>query len=140
MKKKVKIALLVLFIALFMVMIGIMYPRNYALTIPQAETLKSIFLESQEQQEEITDITKIHDIIYVLSNSGKGRNTKKESISDSPVNANTVIKIAFQFAEGGTSIIFVYQKDNHYYIEQPYNGIYRISEDEYHSIETYVSK
>ena len=34
---------------------------------------------------------------------------------------------------------FVYKKNGKYFIEQPYNGIYRISPDEYNSIGKYIS-
>ena len=40
--------------------------------------------------------------------------------------------------EAGVSTISVYKKNNSYYIEQPYNGIYQISGDEYNSIEKLV--
>ena len=36
------------------------------------------------------------------------------------------IKVDFQFIEAGVYTIFVYKKNNSYYIEQPYNGIYQI--------------
>ncbi|MEF2640971.1 MAG: DUF5301 domain-containing protein [Clostridia bacterium] len=48
------------------------------------------------------------------------------------------IKVDFHFIEAGVSTIFVYKKNNSYYIEQPYNGIYQISGDEYNSIEKLV--
>lgn len=37
------------------------------------------------------------------------------------------------------SITSVYKKNGKYFIEQPYNGIYRISPDEYNSIGKYIS-
>ena len=54
-----------------------------------------------------------------------------------PLKANIEdeLKVDFNFIEAGVSTIFVYKKNNSYYIEQPYNGIYQISGDEYNSIE-----
>ena len=76
------------------------------------------------------------DILYVLN--GTKRVTKNESIQDAPVNIDGEIKVDFHFIEAGVSTIFVYKKNNSYYIEQPYNGIYQISGDEYNSIEKLV--
>ena len=54
------------------------------------------------------------------------------------MNIDDEIKVDFHFIEAGVSTIFVYKKNNSYYIEQPYNGIYQISGDEYNSIEKLV--
>lgn len=48
------------------------------------------------------------------------------------------IKLEFYFENTGTSVIYMYIKDDRYYIEQPYNGIYQITYDEYNSIAKYV--
>lgn len=50
--------------------------------------------------------------------------TKKESVQDVP-QAESYIKIDFRF-ETGTSTIFAYEDSGKYYIEQPYQGIYKI--------------
>ena len=53
------------------------------------------------------------------------------------------IKVDMKFWKGGAATLFVYQRssarDGEYFIEQPYNGIYEISGDEYNAIEKYVS-
>lgn len=67
------------------------------------------------------------------------RTTTNESIQDSPINVENEIKIDFEYEENKTSTVFVYKKNGKYFIEQPYNGIYRISPDEYNSIEKYIS-
>lgn len=69
---------------------------------------------------------------------GIKRITETESIQDSPVNVDNEIKINFYFDEENCSTVFVYKKNFKYYIEQPYNGIYRISADEYNAIEKYI--
>ena len=63
---------------------------------------------------------------------------KEESIQDYPVNAENIIKIEFDFKEGGQSLLYVYKKSEKMYIEVPYNGIYRINGDEYNSMEKYT--
>lgn len=58
-------------------------------------------------------------------------------MQDTPINADKVITVDFNFVETGvsTTMIFVYQKNSKYYIEQPYNGIYQISAEDYTGIE-----
>lgn len=80
----------------------------------------------------------MEDLIYVLSGSDDSKRTKEESISDAPWGAQELLKVDFYFAEGGTSTLFAFRKSGQYYMEQPYNGIYRISGDEYSTVEKYV--
>ena len=140
MKKGTKIAIIIFLILLFFItfILIVSNKRNYELNLPKQEKLKSITIETQANQKEIIDTQEIQDIIYILNNSGKGRNTKQESINDFPVNTEKIITVKFNFEEEGTSIIFVYIRNDNYYIEQPYNGIYKISGDEYNSIEKYI--
>ena len=140
MKKETKITIIILLIFLFTItfILIILNKRTYELNLPKQEKLKSITIETQANQKEIIDTQEIRDIIYILNNSGKGRNTRQESINDFPVNTEKIIAVKFNFEEEGTSIIFVYIRNDNYYIEQPYNGIYKISGDEYNSIEKYI--
>lgn len=108
---------------------------TYTLNLPKVEDVKSIVLNNENKREIIADIEEMKEIIYVLE--GNGRITEKESINDSPVNTEQVIKLEFNFKEGGTSIAYSYANDSGCYFEQPYNGIYQISGDEYNSIEKY---
>ena len=131
----------ILIVVLILDVIGIvfffqMHRRTYSLDLPQAETLGNVVISTDTTKEEITDREKIKDLIYVLE--GNGRTTKRESINDFPVNAETPIKIEFCFARGGSSVLYAYTQENRYYIEQPYNGIYQISGDEYNSVAKYV--
>ena len=127
-------------IVLVVLMIGVFYHfrdrRTYTLNLPKLEKLESISLKQNEKNVIIDDKEKMQDILYIL-NCTK-RVTKNESVQDVPININNEIQIECNFIETGKSIIFVYNKNNSYYIEQPYNGIYQISGDEYNSIEKLV--
>lgn len=127
-------------IVLVVLVIGIFYHfrdrRTYTLNLPQLEKLESISLNQNEKDISINGREEMKDILYVLN--GTKRVTKNESIQDAPVNIDDEIKVDFHFIEAGVSTIFVYKKNNSYYIEQPYNGIYQISGDEYNSIEKLV--
>ena len=127
-------------IVLVVLMIGVFYHfrvrRTYTLNLPKLEKLESISLKQNEKNVIIDDKEKMQDILYILN--GTKRVTKNESVQDVPININNEIQIECNFIETGKSIIFVYNKNNSYYIEQPYNGIYQISGDEYNSIEKLI--
>ena len=68
-----------------------------------------------------SDKTWISEIIADISSSEP---TKKESVQDFP-QVESYIKIDFRL-ETGTSTIFAYEDRGKYYLEQPYQGIYKI--------------
>ena len=110
---------------------------SYTLNIPSDDSVYSISLEQNGKRIEVSEQDKIKDIIYIISEVK--RTTTNESIQDSPINVENEIKIDFEYEENKTSTVFVYNKNGKYFIEQSYNGIYRISPDEYNSIEKYIS-
>lgn len=111
--------------------------RSYELHLPAQEKLAGISVEGETGQADITDGEEMKDLIYVLGGSDS-RNTKEESISDVPVNAERLLRVDFHFAEEGTSTLFVFKRGGRYYIEQPYNGIYKISGHEFDAVENYI--
>lgn len=116
--------------------------RTYELNLPQVEKLSKIELKKDGMSVGIYKTDEITDIINVLS--GVKRITKTESIQDAPTNVDNEIQVDFTFKEdieykaGKISTIFLYEKNERYYIEQSYNGIYQISADEYNSIKVYL--
>ena len=135
-----KFFIILIIILLMLMILGIFYyfmnSRTYNLKLPQLEKLESISLEQDTNKKVINDNEKMKDIINILNE--RERTSKEESIQDSPVNTSNKVKIDFNFKETGASTLFVYERNNKYYIEQPYNGIYRISMDEYNSIKKYT--
>lgn len=91
------------------------------ITLPQTDEITSIDITVGENTVSHSDKTWISEIIADISSSEP---TKKESVQDVP-QAESYIKIDFQF-ETGTSTIFAYEDSGKYYIEQPYQGIYKI--------------
>lgn len=140
MKKEIIIFIIVLFMCMGAILGIYCYNKlnktSYCLNLPTIEDVSSISLKQNEKSIVINDVEVIKEIIDVLN--GVKRVTKEQSIQDGPVNVNDEIKIDFEFKESGTSTVFVYEKNKNYYIEQAYNGIYRISADEYNSIEKYI--
>lgn len=48
------------------------------------------------------------------------------------------IKSELNLKESGTSVVYIYANDSRYYLEQLYNGIYQIRENQYNNIEKYL--
>ena len=135
-KKRIGIILTIMLLLIAGILVfKYMQRTTYTLKLPKVEDVKSIVLNNENRREVITDVEEIEDIIYVLD--GNGRASEKESTNDSPVNIEQLIKLEFNFKDGGTSIAYSYANDGGYYFEQPYNGIYQISGDDYNSIEKY---
>ena len=96
------------------------------ITLPQADEITSIDITVGENTVSHSDKTWISEIIANISSSEP---TKKESVQDVP-QAESYIKIDFQF-ETGTSTLFAYEDSGKYYVEQPYQGIYKIDSQLY---------
>ena len=112
------------------------YKSSYALNIPSEDNVYNINLEQNGKIIQVNEQDKIKDIINII---GKvKRTTTNESVQDSPINVENEIKIDFEYDENKTLTMFVYKKKGKCFIEQPYNGIYRISLDDYSSIENYI--
>lgn len=116
--------------------------KTYELTLPSYEAIDSATLTRQDGAEAELTAAYAQDVLFVLK--GNGRSTKFESVQDAPVNVDNWIRVDFSHIGGGSSMLFVFQESEgqkaEYFIEQPYNGIYPISEDEYNSIEKYVKQ
>lgn len=104
---------------------------KYVLHLPSLEKLESINVEETK----IKEMEQMKEILNLLN--PEIRTTKEESIQDSPVNTGEQIKIDFHFIESGTSTLYVYRKNKDFYIEQPYNGIYKITKEEYNRIKEF---
>lgn len=96
------------------------------ITLPQTDKITSIDITVGENTVSHSDKTWISEIIANISSSEP---TKKESVQDVP-QAESYIKIDFQF-ETGTSTLFAYEDSEKYYLEQPYQGIYKIDSQLY---------
>lgn len=114
--------------------------ETYELTLPDYDDIDSATLTRRNGTEAELTAAYAQDVLFVLN--GNERSTKTESVQDAPVNVEDWIQVDFHHIGGGSSTLFVYQrpeaKNGGYFIEQPYNGIYEISGDEYNSIDKYV--
>ena len=100
------------------------------ITLPKTDQITSIDITVGGNTVSHSDKTWISEIIANISSS---QPTKKESVQDVP-QAESYIKIDFQF-ETGTSTLFAYEDSGKYYVEQPYQGIYKIDSQLYSQLQ-----
>lgn len=96
------------------------------ITLPQTDDITSIDITVGENTVNHTDKTWMSEIIADISDSEP---TKKESVTDVP-QVESYIRIDFYF-NTGTSTLFAYKDSRKYYVEQPYQGIYKIDSQLY---------
>ncbi len=139
MKNKKISSIIVILTVIFTALIAISVSgcSIYKLNLPKLENIKSISIEQNANELVIDSGDEMENLLSLLN--GNGRTTKTASVQDAPVNADKVLKVNFNFVETGVSTLFVYQKNGKYYIEQPYNGIFQISADDYIGIEGIIS-
>ena len=122
----------ILVILIFTLCFAIINKPKYNLKLPEISDVSSIFVTLNDNEVKLDKEEEITSIITTLMSND--RTTKIESIQDFPVNVSNVITIKIYHKSSGSSTLFVYERKGNYYLEQPYNGIYEISSDEYNSI------
>ena len=131
-KNIVILIVFILVILIFTLCFAIINKPKYNLKLPEISDVSSISVTLNDNEIKLDKEEDITSIITTLMSNG--RTTKIESIQDFPVNASNVITINIYHKSSGSSTLFVYERKGNYYLEQPYNGIYEISSDEYNSI------
>ena len=110
--------------------------KTFEINLPAINNLCEIVLKKEDKNININDEATMENII---TNLKKVEKTKMSSVSDRPVNAKEIIEIEFKYRDGGSSIVYIYQRDDKYYLEQAYNGIYNLKQCEYLIIANYLN-
>lgn len=131
-KNIVILIVFILVILIFTLCFAIINKPKYNLKLPEINDVSSISITLNDNEVKLDKEEDITSIITTLMSNG--RTTKIESIQEFPVNVSNVITIKIYHKSSGSSTLFVYERKGNYYLEQPYNGIYEISSDEYNSI------
>ena len=111
--------------------------KEYAINLFELEEISSITIDTLAQydnEKEFKDEETIEEIYEVFAD----KKTSIESVNDIPVNPDILYFVKLKNNSGNYKSAYIYKKDNQYYIEQPYNGIYQVTEDEYTRIEKVV--
>lgn len=103
--------------------------RTYTLHLPSSADVSELVLRRGDEEVRLAGWEEVGAVTSLLL--GDGRTTARESIQDAPVNAENCIQLGYIFSGGGASTLFAYEKRGAYWLEQPYNGIYPLSDEEF---------
>lgn len=127
----IKERLLILFWGILFVLLCFVcyfkFGRVYQISLPVVDDLVSITLKKDSESVIINDKNEMNLVLNLLKN----RTTTTRSIQDFPVNRVDFVSVYFNFFKGGSSVLFLYEEEDKYYVEQPYNGIYEIFLEDY---------
>lgn len=141
MKKKLKffIGIAIIMVVVLAIFIAVqIHQETYEITIPSLEKITLVSIDSLSQYDNVTEfkdkeaITKIYHIF-------RNQTTTQESINDNPVNPDILFLVTFK-KNDETTKVYIYKKNNQYYIEQPYNGIYTIAKKDFETIQNLVTE
>ena len=141
MKKKLKIFIGIAIIMVVVLAIFIVFQINqetYEITIPSLDEVTLVSIDSLSQYDNVTefdDKEEIAKIYHIFRN----QTTTQESINDNPVNPDILFLVTFK-KNDETTKVYIYKKNNQYYIEQPYNGIYTIAKRDFETIQNLVTE
>ena len=128
-RKTVILLVAILMVIIAFISIGASYKSKKIIDIPSENEIS--FIEIYDDY--INDISEIYNILL----SG---NKTMESVNDSPSNVNEkLIKIVLTDSSNEEVSLFIYEgNDGDYYIEKPYEGIYKISVQDYEILKQYL--
>lgn len=141
MKKKLKIFIGIAIIMVVVLAIFIVVQINqetYEITIPSLDEVTLVSIDSLSQYDNVTEFDNKEEIAKIY-HIFRNQTTTQESINDNPVNPDILFLVTFK-KNDETTKVYIYKKNNQYYIEQPYNGIYTIAKRDFETIQNLVTK
>ena len=141
MKKKLKffIGIAIIMVVVLAIFIAVQINQEtYEITIPSLDEITLVSIDSLSQYDNVTefdDKEEIAKIYHIFRN----QITTQESINDNPVNPDILFLVTFK-KNDETTEVYIYKKNNQYYIEQPYNGIYTIAKRDFETIQNLVTE
>lgn len=96
------------------------------MTLPETGEIVSVDVTAGDQTVQHTDEAWISEMVTALSGAEP---TGRESVQDVP-QAEELVRLDLRLGSGA-STLFAYQEDEHFYVEQPYQGIYQITGEQY---------
>ena len=141
MKKKLKffIGIAIIMVVVLAIFIAVQINQEtYEITIQSLDEITLVSIDSLSQYDNVTefdDKEEIAKIYHIFRN----QTTTQESINDNPVNPDILFLVTFK-KNDETTKVYIYKKNNQYYIEQPYNGIYTIAKRDFETIQNLVTE
>ena len=115
---------------------------NKKINLPKAEEVKEIEMMKNTLEDRL-NIESQDEISRIIADIEENTNdTGRESVNDQPTNIDDylIIKFHHKNAEGSPSIAYVYKDKNSRYVEQPYSGIWKLSEETFDGISSHLIK
>jgi hypothetical protein len=135
---KKEIIKLIVIIALAAIMCGGVYvlSNNKKINLPKMGEIEEVLIKIDNRNITISDKKEIEKIYKIIEN----KKSMKKSVTDTPKDVKKLTKISFIIGDDEKNIMNIYMKDNMYYLEQPYNGIFKLSKNDYEDIMMYLSR
>ena len=123
--EKKEIIKLIVIIALAAIMCGVVYvlSNNKKINPPKMGEIKEVLIKEDNRVVTISEKKEIEKIYKIIEN----KKSMKKSVTDTPKDVKKLIKISFIIGDDEKNIMNIYMKDDMYYLEQPYNGIFKLS-------------
>ena len=136
--EKKEIVKLIVIIALAAIMCGVVYDlsNNKKINLPKMGEVEEVLIKEDNRVVTINEKKEIEKIYKIIEN----KKSMKKSVTDTPKDVKKLIKISFIIGDDEKNIMNIYMKDDMYYLEQPYNGIFKLSKKEYEDIMMYLSR
>lgn len=130
---KIKLAIFIILAIVLIIVAVCIFSKKYTLVINDADNIKSVISQKNTSggKIEVSSKTLISEIVAAISSE---RTTKQKSEGEIP-NVEEYYTITFKDSE---QKIYMYIKDGVCYIEEPLNGIYKITQEEYDKIMQYL--
>ena len=114
--------------------------RDKKVDLPEAASIESIQLKFCDDSCTVTDIVDIKDdnknVITDLIKSSCGK--WDESVNDNPQEVPYVVINIHTENQEEDRTVFVYERNKHYYVEQPYAGVWTSTEELYDMVYNYA--
>ena len=135
---KKEIIKLIVIIALAAIMCGVVYvlSSNKKINLPKMGEVEEVLIKEDNRGVTISDKKEIEKIYKIIEN----KKSMKKSVTDTPKDVKKLTKISFIIGDDEKNIMNIYMKDDMYYLEQPYNRIFKLSKKEYEDIMMYLSR
>ena len=125
---------------LSLMLAGCASARDKKVDLPEAASIESIQLKFCDDSCTVTDIVDIKDdnknVITDLIKSSCGK--WDESVNDNPKEVPYVVINIHTENQEEDRAVFVYEKNKHYYVEQPYAGVWTSTEELYDMVYNYA--
>ena len=135
MKKYISIALVLIFILAFTAC-----GSDKKISLPEPDDITEIEIMKSTSSSGVK-ITEQDDISIIINDIKENtKNTGKESVNDQPTNIGDyfIVKIYHENVKDSPSIVYLYEDKDKVYVEQPYSGIWKLKNDCYDNIISFI--